>query len=33
MVIKCRLKKLLEQLGFHRYAVNAHADEFVAEPP
>jgi len=27
------LKKLLEQLGLRRYAVNTHQDQFVPEPP
>jgi len=26
-------KKLREQLGFHRYTVNTHPDEFIPEPP
>jgi len=27
------IKKLPEQLGFHRYAVNTHPDKFAPEPP
>jgi len=26
-------RKLLEQLGFHRYALNTQPDEFIPEPP
>jgi len=29
----CLLKKFPEQLGFHRYEVSTHPDEFVPEPP